>query len=114
VKFYLDANLSNRIAERLRQRGYDTVSAQEVGNIARSDPEQLAYATAERRALVTMDICHFIKLSRDAIASQKPHAGIILCPRGLTGSEIDTITERLVAIAERFPEGLAGSDVLYL
>ena len=114
MKFYLDANLSRRIAERLRQRGHDAVSAQEVGNIERSDPEQLAYASAEGRALVTKDIRHFIKLSRDAVASQKPHAGIILCPQSLTGTEIDTIAERLIAIAERFPEGLGGYDVLYL
>ncbi len=80
MKFYLDANLSRRIAERLRQRGHDAVSAQEVGHLELSDPEQLAYATAEGRALVTKDVGHFIKLSRDAIASQKPHAGIILCP----------------------------------
>jgi len=114
VKFYLDANLSRRIAERLRQKGWDAISAHEVGNPETSDAEQLAYATVERRALVTMDIRHFIKLSRDAIASQKAHAGIILCPRSLVGSEIDTIAERLIAIAERFPEGLGGYDVLYL
>ena len=114
MKFYLDANLSRRIAERLRQKGWDAVSAHEVGNLEIFDAEQLAYATAEGRGLVTKDIGHFIKLFRDAVASQKPHAGIILCPRSLVGSEIDTIAERLMAIAERFPRGLGGYDVLYL
>ena len=114
MKFYLDANLSRRIAERLRQKGWDAVGAQEVGNLEISDAAQLAYATAEGRALITKDIGHFIKLSRDAVASQKPHAGIILCPRSLTGTEIDTIAERLTAIGERFPGGLGGFDVLYL
>lgn len=114
MKFYLDANLSRRIAERLRQKGWDAVSAHEVGNLESSDGEQLAYATAEGRGLVTKDLADFSKLSRDAIASQKSHAGIILCPRSLVGSEIDRIADRLVAIAERFPGGLGGYDVLYL
>jgi predicted nuclease of predicted toxin-antitoxin system len=114
VKFYLDANLSRRIAERLRQKGWDATSAHEVGNPELSDAEQLAYATAEGRGLVTKDIEDFTKLSRNAVASQKPHAGIILCPRSLLGSEIVTIAERLITIAERFPEGLGGYDVLYV
>ena len=114
MKFYLDANLSRRIAERLRQKGCDAVSAQEVGNLEISDAEQLAYATAEGRGLVTKDVADFVKLSRDAVASQKPHAGIILCPRSLVGSEIDPIAERLMAIAERFPRGLGGHDVIFL
>ena len=114
MKFYLDANLSRRIAERLRQKRWDAVSAHEVGNLESSNPEQLAYATAEGRALVTKDIGHFITLSRDAIASQKPHPGIILCPRSLVGTEIETIVERLMAIAERFPRGLGAYNVIYL
>lgn len=114
MKFYLDANLSRRIAERLRQKRHDAVSAQDVGNLDLSDAEQLAYATAEGRAIVTKDIVDFTALSRDTIASQKPHAGIILCPRCLTGTEVDAIAERLAAFAERFPGGLGGYDVISL
>ena len=114
MKFYLDENLPKQIAERLRQRGFDAVSAQEVGNRRISDREQLAYATAEGRCLVTKNIAHFIGLSRNAIARRQSHAGIILCPQSLVGSEIETIADRLIEIAERYPKGLGGFDVLYL
>lgn len=114
MKFYLDEDLSPRIAERLRRKGIDAVCAFEVGNVQISDREQLAYAARECRSLVTRNTRHFILLAQDAIRRQEPHAGIILCAPSIRGSEIQTIAERLVRVAKQFPEGLGGYDMLYL
>jgi predicted nuclease of predicted toxin-antitoxin system len=44
VTFYLDENLSPRIAELLRTRGLVATSAHEVGNTHLDDRTQLRYA----------------------------------------------------------------------
>jgi len=114
VRFYLDEDLSPRIAEWLRRRGIDAVSAFEVGNIQLSDRDQLAYATREDRCLVTRNARHFVPLSREAVRQQKAHAGIIVCPPSVRGSEIRAIANKLLQAARQFPNGLGSYDVLYL
>lgn len=114
MKFYLDEDLSPRIAEGLRKRGIDALSAHDVGNVQLSDRDQLAFAGREGRCLVTRNARHFVVLSQEAIAHQEPHAGIILCPPRLRGFEIRAIADALSRLAKRFPKGLGGYDVLYL
>ena len=114
MRFYLDEDLSPRIAEWLRRRGIDAVSAFEVGNIQLSDRDQLAYATREGRCLVTRNARHFVFLSHEAVRQQKAHAGIIVCPSSVRGSEIRAIANRLIQAAKQFPDGLGNYDVLYL
>jgi predicted nuclease of predicted toxin-antitoxin system len=56
VTFYLDEDLSPRIAEMLRDRGVDAVSAHELpGNTQLDDRTQALYAAGTRRAIVTCD-----------------------------------------------------------
>lgn len=114
MKFYLDEDLSPRIAERLRKKGIDAVSAFEVGNVQISDQRQLAYVPREDRCLVTRNAWHFIFLAREAIRRQEPHAGIILSSPRMRGFEIGTIAGALIQVAKRFPRGLGEYDVLYL
>ena len=53
MKLYVDADITPKLARVLRERGYDVVSAHEVGNADASDGEQMAFAVAEERALLT-------------------------------------------------------------
>jgi predicted nuclease of predicted toxin-antitoxin system len=114
VKFYLDEDLSPKIAVALRRKGIDAVSAHEVGNIQVSDPDQLAHAAREGRCLVTRNARHFLALSREAINRQQPHAGILLCSPRFTGAEFRSIAGRLVQLAKQFPRGLGPYDIFYL
>jgi len=114
VKFYLDEDLSPTLAETLRRKGSDAVSAHEVGNIQLSDPEQLAYASREGRCLVTRNARHFLILARDAIHRQAPHAGILLISPRFTGAEIRILADQLARMAKRYPKGLGPYDILYL
>ena len=113
MKFYLDEDLSPRIAQSLRKRGVDALSAHDVGNVQLSDREQLAYAARKGRCLVTRNVRHFVVLSQEAIARQEPHAGIILCSPRRRGFEIRAIVDTLARVAKQFPTGLGGYDVLY-
>lgn len=114
MKFNLDEDLSPQIAERLRKRGIDTVSAFEIGNVQLSDREQLAYAAEAGRCLVTRNVRHFVVLAREAVRREQPHAGIILCPSSIRGFEVRIIVDALTRLAKRFPEGLDEYDALYL
>jgi predicted nuclease of predicted toxin-antitoxin system len=114
MRYYLDEDLSRQIAERLRRKGCDTVSAIEAGNIQCSDWGQLAYAARERRSLVTRNGRHFLVLAHDAVRRQGPHSGIIICPPSSRGSEVTEIVSRLLRLAKRYPEGLGEYDVIYL
>ncbi|HET7854520.1 MAG TPA: DUF5615 family PIN-like protein [Candidatus Methylomirabilis sp.] len=114
MKFYLDEDLSPQIAERLRKRGIDAVSAFEAGNVQLSDREQLACAAQGGRCLVTRNVRHYILLAHEAIRRQEPHAGIILCSPSIRGFETGAIVHGLTRLAKQFPRGLGEYDVLYL
>jgi predicted nuclease of predicted toxin-antitoxin system len=44
MKFYLDEDLSPKIADILRKNGVDAVSAHEIGAVEASDLQQLEFA----------------------------------------------------------------------
>jgi predicted nuclease of predicted toxin-antitoxin system len=74
VRFHLDESVSNAIAYGLRRRGIDVTTTPELGLISASDDEQLAFALAQSRVLVTHND-DFVVLHRQG----KPHAGIAYC-----------------------------------
>jgi len=113
VTFYLDENLSPRIAEMLRARGLDVVSAHDVGNTQRDDRNQLRYAATAHRAIVTCDIRDFTELTAEFIAANLEHAGIVLLPPAFRTDEFAAISDAVERVAREYPGGLAGA-VVYL
>ncbi len=82
MKLLLDEMLSPAIARELRSRGHDVESV--AGNPdreARSDPEVLALARSEHRAVVTNNVRDFRPLHHEAITPGGPgHFGMIFLP----------------------------------
>ncbi|WP_319419229.1 DUF5615 family PIN-like protein [Pleurocapsa sp. FMAR1] len=74
IKFHLDENVSNAIANGLRRRGIDVTTTSEVGLISASDEEQMAFAFIEERVVFTQDD-DFLKLHQAGIS----HCGITYC-----------------------------------
>jgi hypothetical protein len=62
----------------LRSAGYDVVSAHEVGMRGKSDHEQLMYAIAEGRAILSFNVAPFPNLARWAYDNQIEHFGIVV------------------------------------
>jgi uncharacterized protein with PIN domain len=78
VKLLLDAHHSPRAAERLRQRGYDAVSATDDSALVTMDDEELLrHASVEDRALVTEDAKDFDRIVRAWATTGEHHAGVI-------------------------------------
>ena len=75
IRFYLDQHQSHALAAGLRVHGIDVLMAAEAGRCGYSDPDQLAFATAEGRVVVTFDV-DYLALHASGVS----HAGIAWCP----------------------------------
>lgn len=78
MRLLLDEHYSPRIAEDLRSRGHDVVSATERGDLRGvGDRELLRLAAADGRALVTENVADFMPLVREAAAGGDRHFGVV-------------------------------------
>lgn len=100
---YLDECVDEPLAEALRKRGFDILTALEAGNLAEPDHNQLAYATQVGRVIISYNRAHFLRLHRAAQAQDQPHAGIILLP------QLPPLSRRVVR-ASMMLDWLAGRD----
>ena len=77
----LDEMFSDNIAQQLRAKGYDVISAvADPALVGLPDEQVLVYATAHGRALVTANIKDFVPLDGRYRAAGQSHAGLILVP----------------------------------
>lgn len=79
VKLYANENFPLETVRILRKLGYDVKTTHETGhsNLKIPDEEVLAYAVAERCAIITVNRKDFIRLHR----SNLNHSGIIVCTK---------------------------------
>lgn len=77
-RFYLDEDMPPAAARIGRALGLDVVAAVEVAPLPRPDPEHLASAAADRRAVVTYNRNDFLDHSAAFFASGKAHAGVLV------------------------------------
>ncbi len=74
---YANENFPLPVVEVLRRLGHDVVTIQEVGRAeqAMTDVEVLEEASSDRRAVLTLNRKHFVRLHRE----QQQHEGIVAC-----------------------------------
>ncbi len=75
IRYYLDQHIPSVVANGLRQHGIDVLSAQQANRCGLPDLDQLAFATAQERVMVTFDP-DFLALHN----AGTQHAGIAWCP----------------------------------
>lgn len=88
IRLYLDEDVHPAVAVALRARGFDAVSAHEVGRRGASDAEQLTRAAADGRALLTFNAVDFLNLHRESLETQRSHWGILLCEQAPVGEVV--------------------------
>jgi predicted nuclease of predicted toxin-antitoxin system len=76
-RLYSNENFPLPVVDELRRLGHDVLTIQETGNARQSLPDEaiLEFASAEGRAVLTLNRKHFIQLHD----SKPKHAGIIVC-----------------------------------
>jgi len=114
MKFYLDEDLSPKIAEILRKGGIDALSAHEAGMCESSDQRQLDFAAAEKRCLVTRNRDDFIRLTVRFFNDQRPHCGVLIVPYTLPGDQFSRIAGLIKKFSSRHQKGLAPYSIAFL
>ena len=74
IRVYFDQHMWSALTHALRARGVDVLTAQDAGRCGLPDPDQLAFATAEERVMMTFDTDY---LALHYAGTQ--HAGIAWC-----------------------------------
>lgn len=93
IKFHLDENVSNAIAQGLRRRGIDVTTTPEQSLTGISDEAQLQFAVSENRVIFTQDT-DFLRMNQ----TNTNHCGIVFCSQG--NKSIGEIIRGLILIWE--------------
>ena len=94
--------------------GLDVVSSHELGRNGLPDREQLRWAGAEGRCLVTINRDDFVALTVHFAEAGEPHAGVLIVPRSLPAHDFARIAHALLAYARRNPNRLHAYTIDYL
>jgi hypothetical protein len=114
MKFYLDEDLSPKIAQILRKNGIDALSAHEAGMLEASDRKQLDFAAREKRCLVSRNRDDFIKLTVQFYNDRRPHYGVVIIPYTIPGDQFARMARLLKTFASHHPSGLEPYAVAFL
>ena len=77
-RLYFDHDAGVRLAEALRRRGFDAVTAFQVGLSEADDAAQLTYAAESQRIFATHIVHHFPGIHATWLADGRSHPGIII------------------------------------
>ena len=105
MKYYLDEDLSPKIAEILRKNHMDAVSAHEVGMLQASDIEQLDRASSDGRCIVTRNRNDFIRLTVQFFNEHRLHAGVLIVPHTLPGDNFLRIAKAIIKYHLKYSKG---------
>ncbi len=106
MKYYLDEDLSPKIAELLRKQDVDCISAHEIGMVQVSDLEQLELAARKKRCLVTKNRDDFIRLTVQFFNDHLAHCGLLIIPSTIPGDRFSFIAKLLANYVHRHPKGM--------
>jgi predicted nuclease of predicted toxin-antitoxin system len=107
MRFHLDEHVAHAIANGLRRRGIDVTTSTEAQLLSAPDTDQLAFAIAEVRVLVTHD-ADFLDVSMTGV----DHPGIVYTPPGK--NSIGEITKYLILMNDVVEEATLKGRVEFI
>ena len=113
LRLYLDRHVMTRLADDLARRGYDCLTTQQAGKDTVSDEEQLAFAAANSRAIVTYNIRDFAPLHEQWLATRRQHAGIIVS-RQLGGRQYGVLLGRMLRLLSELEANDMRNNLVHL
>lgn len=114
MKYYLDEDISPKVAELLRQEQVDAVSTHDVNMIQATDKDQLEFAATGKRALVTRNRDDFIRLTVQFFNELRPHFGVLIIPYSIPGDKFRLVAKALQTYANKHPSGMAPYTIDFL
>jgi predicted nuclease of predicted toxin-antitoxin system len=113
IRLYLDEDISHDLAVALRREGYDVIGAIGAGNIGLSDEEQLEFASAQGRAILTFNIGDFARRFTEWQLQEKEHYGIIVSQQ-FSKQEFGELLRRILRLLDTFAADEVYNNFLYL
>ncbi len=113
VRLYFDRHIMARLAVDLCGRGFDVLTTEEAGHDTAPDEDQLAFATAQGRAILTFNIRDFAPLHEEWQAAGRPHAGIIVSQQ-LGSRQYGLLLERMLRLLNHFSAEEMVSNFVHL
>jgi predicted nuclease of predicted toxin-antitoxin system len=110
ICLYLDEDVNVLIANLLRAKGFDAITARDAGRLQATDAEQLAYAVSQARTLITHNRTDFEALVQTYFASGQRHYGVIFAVR----RPPQEIAQRLLVILNQVTADDMENQVRYL
>ena len=98
----------------LPEHGFDVEHVRAIGRDGLTDEEQLDYAAAAGRVLVTRDYGDFPKLAERFYLEQRAHAGVLLMPRSLPNRDIAGIAAAIEQFDRERSEPLQPYETVWL
>jgi len=114
VKFYLDEDISPKVAALLRKQGIDAVSVHEIGMLQALDVKQLEYAVTEERAFITRNRDDFIRLTVRFFNDARLHYGVLIIPHTIPGDNFSLLAKALGKYAYDHPNGMEPYTIDFL
>jgi len=114
MKYYLDEDISPRVAEILRGCRVDAISTHEVDMGGASDRQQLEYAALKGMAMVTRNRNDFIRLTVQFFNEQRPHCGVVIVPYSIPGDQFQHTAQALKHYALSHPSGMESYTIDFL
>ena len=81
--FFDEDSMDKALVLALRARGVDVMTALDAKMIAKSDEEQLDYATSQNRVLCSFNVSDFFRIHSRYLNSGIAHAGIVVSQQQL-------------------------------
>jgi predicted nuclease of predicted toxin-antitoxin system len=106
IKVLTDEDVWTGLAAALREAGYDAVSVNEINRKGLTDEDQMAFAVAEGRAVITHNIQDFAPLAETYFNQGVSHFGIIVARQFEKGELLRKTHELLGSLT---PEQMANT-----
>lgn len=114
MKYYLDEDISPKIADILKSYQIDAKSTHEAGMIQATDVEQLEYASSEGRCIITRNRNDFIRLTIKFFNENRPHHGVLIIPYTIPGDKFSRIASALKKYAHKHKKGIEPYTIDFL
>ncbi|MDJ1172455.1 DUF5615 family PIN-like protein [Roseofilum sp. BLCC_M154] len=110
IEVYLDEDVDVLVGSLLISRGFQALTAQQAGQLGKTDVEQLEYAVSKQAAILTHNRRDFEKLAQQYFEHNITHYGIIIAVR----NPYQKIVERLLKILNQTTADEMSNQVIYI
>ena len=114
IRYFLDEDISDKVAGLVRAEKFDVVSAHELGRRGLRDEDQLRWSANEGRCLVTRNHRDFIAWTARFVEGKLPHRGVLIVPVSLPNEDFSGIARALVSYARQLTMELPDYTVDFL